>query len=71
VPEREQLLDQQPLRALERDRQRGPEACERIGELLQPGPVVRGAKLEAALTRLVDRTRLMMLASSVDANEDP
>jgi len=71
VPEREQLLDQQPLRSLERDRQADAEAGERGRELLQARTVVRGAKLEATLTRLVDHARLMVLTSPVDANEDP
>jgi hypothetical protein len=71
VAEREQLLDQEPLRSLQRDRQGDAEAGERDREPLQAGPVVRGAKLEAALTRLVDHARLMVLGSPVDANEDP
>jgi len=71
LPEREQLLSEQSLRSFERDRQRGPEACERIAEPLQAGTLVRGAKLEAALTRPADHARLMLQASPVDANEDP
>jgi hypothetical protein len=70
MAEREQLLDQQPVRPLNRDRQRQRQRRQLLRHPLEPSAIVRNTQLEQPLAAAVDHAQLMLLAAPIDASKD-